>query len=138
MLYKKLYAEIGKLLYAVADVDMRISPQGKNKLKEIVSKELIAADTQRDEFGTPLAYYSEFEFEFLDGEIMDAETAFISFIDFLEEHKGALDVKMTDLCMHLARELAQVYYGTNQREEVLLERLIVKLRKIKEHQKDFS
>lgn len=33
MLYKKLYAEIGKLRYAVADMDMRISLQEKRTSK---------------------------------------------------------------------------------------------------------
>lgn len=137
MLYKKLYSEIGKLLYAVADMDMRISPVEKAKLQEIVNKELMAVEARTDEFGTPLAYYTEIEFDYLEDEIMDAETAFDSFINFVDEHQKALDIKMIELSIHVARELARAYYGTNLREELLLERLIDKLQRIKEHKRGY-
>ena len=73
MLYKNFYSELGKLLYAVADIDGVITQAEKKALHEIVKKELVPAEKHTDEFGTDAAYYAEIEFEYLDEEQMDAE-----------------------------------------------------------------
>ena len=39
MIYREFYSELGKLLYAVADIDGVITEKEKKKLKEIVKKE---------------------------------------------------------------------------------------------------
>ena len=102
MLYKDFYSELGKLLYAVADIDGVITQSEKKVLHEIVRKELVPAEKHKDEFGTDAAYYAEIEFEYLDEEIGDADAAFNSFIDFVEEHHTAFDAKMKKVCLHVA------------------------------------
>ena len=129
MIYKEFYSEVGKLLYAVADIDHVITQQEKNKLQDIVKKELVPAEQHKDAFGTDAAYYTEIEFDFLDEQIEDAETAFESFIDFVEEHHTALDKKMKKVCLHITQELADAYRGTNKKEKQLLEKLKQKLEK---------
>ncbi len=52
MLYKKFYSELGKLLYAVAEIDGIITNKEKKALLEIVKKELVPADNHIDKFGT--------------------------------------------------------------------------------------
>lgn len=129
MIYREFYSELGKLLYAVADIDHVITQQEKNKLQDIVKKELVPAEPHKDAFGTDAAYYAEIEFDFLDEQIEDAETAFESFIDFVEEHHTAFDKKMKKVCLHITQELANAYRGTNKKEKQLLEKLKQKLEK---------
>jgi uncharacterized protein YeaO (DUF488 family) len=130
MKYKEYYAELGKLLYAVADIDGAITQKEKKALQDIIRKELAPAEKIRDEFGTDVAYYAEMEFDFLDEEIADAEAAFESFIDFVEDHHTAFDEKMKKTCLHVAKELASAYHGRNIKENELIEKLKKKLEKI--------
>ncbi|MBI4944956.1 MAG: hypothetical protein HY840_00985 [Bacteroidetes bacterium] len=129
MLYKDFYSELGKLLYAVADIDGVITPAEKKALHEIVRKELVPAEKHKDEFGTDTAYYAEMEFDYLDEEIGDAEAAFNSFIDFVEEHHMAFDEKMKKVCLHVAKEIANAYHKTNKKEKALIEKLKERIKK---------
>ena len=61
----------------------------------------------------------------------DAETAFQSFINYVENHHSAFDSKMMRACLRVAGELASVYHGTNKKEKALLHQLEQKLKKIK-------
>ncbi|MGZ4047869.1 MAG: hypothetical protein ACXVNN_00830 [Bacteroidia bacterium] len=131
MIYKEFYSELGKLLYAVADIDGAISKKEKKKLQDIVKNELAPVETIKDSFGTDVAFYSEMEFDFMDEEIIDAESAFESFIDFIEEHQTAFDESMKKASLLVAEELANVYYGTNKKEKTLIEKLKWKLKALK-------
>ena len=123
MIYREFYSELGKLLYAVADIDGMISKAEKKKLQEIVEKELAPMEKRKDKFGTNVSSYSETEFEILDEEIGDAEAAFESFINFTEEHRTAFDAKLKMVCLRVAKELAAAYQGTNKKEKELIGRL---------------
>lgn len=131
MLYKEFYSELGKLLYAVADIDGVITQKEKKQLQDSIIKELVAGEKNKDKFGTDAAYYSEIEFDFLNETIADAETAFNSFIDFVEEHHTAFNIRMKNISLHIAKELAAAYHGTNKKEKALIETLKKKLDKIK-------
>ncbi len=123
MNYKNFYSEIGKLLYAMAYIDGTISKQEKNVVLQKIRKELIPMEHRLDEFGTPLPYYIEAEFEFLDEQIIDAEPAFESFMDYIDEHHTAFDQRTLKVCMHLARAVARAFHQTNKKEKALLKRL---------------
>jgi hypothetical protein len=131
MLYKQFYSELGKLLYAVADIDGIITPREKNILQDIVRKELMPSEKHLDEYGTNAALYAEIEFDFLQDEDADAETAFESFVNFVEDHHTAFDKKMRKICVHVATRLADEYYGTNRKEEELVTRLKLMFSKLK-------
>ena len=124
---KLLYAELGKLLYAVADVDGVISKREKDALQELVRKELVPAETHKDEFGTDMAYYTEFQFDIAEDSIVDSRTAFESFIDFVEENKAELDENAIWTIHRVATKLAESYYHTNKKEKDLLHLLNQKL-----------
>jgi hypothetical protein len=130
MEYKDFYAELGKLLYAVADTDGVITQKEKKALQDIVKNELVPAERHMDAVGTDAAYYTEIEFDFLDEEIADAETAFNSFIDFVEEHHTAFDERMKKISLHVVKELANAYHGTNKKEKKLINELRKKLNRI--------
>lgn len=130
MLYKEFYSELGKLLYAVSDIDGAISKAEKSKLQDIVRNELVAAESHVDAFGTNTAFYSEMEFDYLDEEIGDAEAAFESFISFVEEHHTAFDERMKKTSLHVMKELADAYYRTNKKEKELIKKATAMLNKI--------
>lgn len=127
MVYKKFYSELGKLLYAIADIDHVITPQEKKTLQKIVQKELAPVEQHKDSFGTDVAYFTEIEFDFLDEQIADAESAFESFIDFIEDHHTAFDSNLKKVSLHITKELANAYKGTNKKEKRLIEILRQKL-----------
>lgn len=133
--YKRFYSELGKLLYAVANVDKAITPEEKDALHKMVRTELVPAEKNTDEFGTDAAHYTEIEFEFLDEEIIDSETALQSFIDYIEDHQKLIDKPMRDTCLRLAEKLASAYKGTNKKEQELLETLKDKLKSLSKKKK---
>lgn len=128
MVYQQFYSELGKLLYAVADVDGVISQKEKKALKEMVRKELVPAEKHTDKFGTDVAFYAEIEFDFLEESMIESEEAFESFITFVENHHTAINKNMRDVILKIAKSLADAYHKTNKKEKVLLEKLETKLR----------
>lgn len=123
MIYERFYAELGKLLYAIADVDGWISPIEKIKLRNIIKNELVPTESRTDKYGSDMAYYAEMEFDFLDEQITDVDSAFNSFIDFVEEHHTAFDDRIKMACVQLVNELAKIYRGANKKEQVLIDKL---------------
>lgn len=123
MKYQELYAEVGKLLYAVADIDHKVSIAEKKRLIELIHERLLQHVDKSDEYGTSVAFYPEFQFSFLEAEIADAETAFNDFLDYLEEHHTGIDLAMRTICLELAKEIAEASYGINKEEQALLDEL---------------
>lgn len=123
MKYENFYGEVGKLLYAVADIDNLISQKEKEKLTEMVINTLVPAESHTDEFGTDSAYYTMFAFDTAEENILSAEDAFQSFIQYVEDHHTAFDRKMLDSCVMLSEQMANAYKGTNKKEMELLDRL---------------
>lgn len=127
MRYKDFYAELGKLLYAVAGIDTVVSAIEKQRLRDIIKKELVPAEVHTDAFGTDSAYYAEMEFDFLDEQIADPEAAFESFIDFMKEHSTAFDSNLKKKVLKVVKELASADHGVNGKENMLMKRLMDEL-----------
>jgi hypothetical protein len=102
--YKRFYSELGKLLYAVADVDKVITPEEKKELQEMVRNELVPAEKHTDEFGTSAAHYAEIEFDFLEEQIIDSQTALQSFLDYVDDHPQRLHPARAAPCTCLRRK----------------------------------
>lgn len=126
--YKKFYSELGKLLYAMADIDHVISPAEKKALQKMVRDELVPAEKNTDEFGTDAAFYAEIEFDYLDETITGSDVALESFLNYVEEHQHLIDQRMRNLCYRLVERLADAYYGKNKKENELLQVLKAKLK----------
>jgi len=121
--YRMFYAELGKLLYAVADADGIVSPQEKQHMFELVQTRLMHKETHTDEYGTNDAWYAAFEFEVADEQIMSAADAFLSFTEYIEENKNKLDEDTRQLCLILADRLADSYRHTSKKEKALIQKL---------------
>ncbi len=127
MIYKQFYSALGKLMYSIANADGTISEKEREMLHTIVSKELIQLKTGTDEFGSAASYYTEFEFDILDEANADSETAFESFINFVEKHKTGIDRKLLSVAKKIAAEIAESHYHKSEKEKDLLRKLNQKL-----------
>lgn len=130
MRYNQFYSELGKLLYAIADADGNISDKEKTAVKELVKKELVPLEHSMDEFGTDAGYYTEFEFDIMDESVTDPGVAFESFLNYVDDHKTAIDAAMIEKARKLATQVAEAHHHTNKKERQLLEKLNKKLGEI--------
>ena len=133
MLYRQFYSELAKLLYAVANVDGKISPQEKEELRTLVRKELVPNEKHTDKFGTDAAYYTEIEFDFLEDSMYEPEAAFDSFLTYIENHHTAIDNRMREVSLNIAKKIADAYHRTNKKEKKLIETLEKKLSSLPAH-----
>lgn len=131
MNHKEFYSELGKFLYAVIDNDGIVSKSEKDRLKNIVKKQLVPLEHHVDAYGTNIAFYSEMEFDVLEESIPDIEATFASFMEFIEEHQFEFDETMKKVSLIISKELSNVYLGTSKRERVLIDQLTKRLNKIK-------
>ena len=135
MLYKQFYTEVGKLLYALAGVDGTVSEEEVKLLHELVHKELVPVEKNKDEYGTDAAYYVDFELELMGETHPKPERAFESFISFVEEHKTAIDERMILATRKVATKLTDANHQRNEKEKELLARLNKKLNALLKEQK---
>ena len=120
---KMFYSELGKLLYAIADLDGIITPQERTELHHLISSRLTQREIHTDEFGTNDAWYAEFEFDVAEEQGMASQEAFDSFVSYMMANKHLLNPDMKDICLLLANKLAGSYRGTNHREKLMLQKL---------------
>jgi uncharacterized tellurite resistance protein B-like protein len=130
MLYKQFYSELGKLLYAVADIDGVISVEEKSMLKKLIRKELVPDEKSTDEFGTDAAFYAEFEFDILEDAHASPKAAFNSFITFVENHHSAFDSRLREATIRVVTTLVDAYHKTSENEKKLINDLKQKLESI--------
>lgn len=121
--YRIFYSELGKLLYAIADIDGVITRQERQELHELITSRLTLREVHTDEYGTNDAWYAVFEFDVAEEQGLDPEEAFNSFADFIKQHGRKFDPQMREICLVLADKLAGSYHHINQKEQELLRRL---------------
>lgn len=114
------YKELGRLLYAIAAADGKVSAKEVRALKRIVSEQLVPQEASTDHFGTDQAYITEFEFEVLAERAAGSEEAFDSFIAYMSRHKHDLAPERKALIYRSADAVAQAFHGVGQAELPLL------------------
>jgi len=106
---KIFYAELGKLLYAIADADHNVRKKEYIKLKDIVMNELVPLEKQTDQFGTDNAFYTQFEFEVATEQQLTSEEALESFISYVKQHRHDFTEEREQVCLRVMEEIASVY-----------------------------
>ena len=114
------YKELGRLLYAIAASDGKISPKEVATLKRVVSEELVPQEATTDHFGTDQAFITEFEFDVLADRGASVEGAFDSFIAYMARHRTDLDPERKELIYRAADAVASAFHGVNKAELPLL------------------
>jgi uncharacterized tellurite resistance protein B-like protein len=114
------YKELGRLLYAIAAADGKVTAQEIGTLKRIVSEELVPQEASTDHFGTDQAYITEFEFDVLADRDASSEGAFDSFIAYMARHKNDLAPERRELIYRAADAVADAFHGVNKAELPLL------------------
>ena len=123
MIYKNFYVELGNLLYAIAKSDGLISQREGNTIHQSVVKDLVPNEPHTDEFGMDAAYYVEMQFETLQEQDADPQDAFVSFIDYVEEHHTAFDQRLKEATMAIAEAVAGTFRSEKSKEYQLLAKL---------------
>lgn len=118
--YQDFYAEIGKVIYAMSEIDGVITESEKEALHNMIKRELAPIEDKKDAFGTNIAYFAEIAFDYLDENTTDAETLFLSFIDYLKGHKQIFDATMKRIGLFVADQLSKAYEKSGKREKQLI------------------
>lgn len=114
------YKELGRLLYAIAAADGKVTDNEVRALKRIVSEQLVPQEASTDHFGTDQAYITEFEFEVLADRSASSEEAFDSFIAYMSRHKNDLEKERKQLIYRSADAVANAFHGVGKAELPLL------------------
>lgn len=114
------YKELGRLLYAIAAADGKVSDKEVRMLKKVVSEQLVPQEVSTDHFGTDQAYITEFEFDVLADRSASAEGAFDSFIAYMARHKHDLPPARKELIYRCADAVASAFHGVGKAELPLL------------------
>lgn len=114
---KKFYAELGKLLYAIADADQDVTKKEYAKLKDIVKNELVPMEKQTDRFGTDSAFYTQFEFEVATEQQLTSQEALESFISFVKQNRHDFTEERKQVCLRVMEEIASVYHHHSKAED---------------------
>ncbi len=130
MIYKNFYAEVGKLLYALAKADNRITDEEKRAIHRMVVNDLVPLEDSTDEFGTDSAFYVEMEFDFLMENDFDPRAAFDSFILYIDEHHSAFDEKLRQAVLNVSEKLANAFHKSNKKEQRMLEKVRKKMEEL--------
>ena len=107
MIPKHFYIEFGKVLYALAVADGYVSEKEKNAVINLVKDKLAPLEDMPDQFGTDLAFYTEFAFETEDDFFDSKEAALESFNTYLKVTKMKLPGNFKKACMEILESLAK-------------------------------
>lgn len=114
------YKELGRLLYAIAAADGKVSDKEIRTLKKVVSEQLVPQEVSTDHFGTDQAYITEFEFDVLAERGASSDGAFDSFIAYMSQHRNDLAPERKDLIYRCADAVASAFHGVGKAELPLL------------------
>lgn len=114
------YKELGRLLYAIAAVDGKVSPKEVETMKWVVKDLLVPVEASTDHFGTDSAFVTEFEFDTLLERDVTAEDAYSSFTTYITQHRYHLTKEQRELIYTCADSVANAVHGVSARELPLL------------------
>lgn len=116
---KQYYKELGKLVYAVAMADGTVQPEEREKVHEVVMKELAGFENESDSSGMNKAFYVDFEFEFSQNNPPDITQTIVSFNHFVNENIERGDKPLLARSIKLLDAVANAY--TRKKEKDIIE-----------------
>ncbi len=110
------YKELGRLLYAIAAADGKVSRKELDTLKWVVKDLLVPIEPGTDHFGTDQAFITEFEFDTLLDRGVSPDDAFNSFAEYMKAHRDHLPEDKRELIYTCADSVANAMHGVNAKE----------------------
>lgn len=114
------YKELGRLLYAIAAADGKVTSREVDTLKWVVKDLLVPVEPGSDHHGTDQAFITEFEFDTLLEHDVAADDAFSSFVEYMSAHRHNLPADKRELIYTCADSVANAMHGVNAKELPLL------------------
>jgi hypothetical protein len=117
------YQQLGKLFYSVASADKTVRKEEIAKLNEIVKKEWLPLENNRNEFGDDAAYQIEIVFDYLVENDWKIGKIIPDLEDFKKEHPSLFTPQVNDLILKTAKVITHSFSGKNKSESVIMEKL---------------
>lgn len=114
------YKELGRLLYAIAAADGKVTTKEVETMKWVVKDLLVPTEASVDHHGTDQAFITEFEFDTLMDRNMTAQEAYASFTAYMDLHKHHLEKERREMIYTCADAVANAMHGVNAKELPLL------------------
>ena len=116
------YRALGKLFFAVAASDARITKAERISLHHFVKNIWNPQEAAVDAFGTSLATEIEFSFDFEEADALPEED-FAEFADFFANNQRLFSPIIKENIRKTAKAIASAYRGENKKEKRLLTKL---------------
>ena len=116
------YQILGKLFFAIAAADHKITQAERKALHQLVKKVWNSQEAGKDPFGTDLAEEIEFSFDFEEENALPDDD-FAEFSDFFRRNRTLFNKVTRDNIMKTARAIATAYRRENKEEKKILAKL---------------
>ncbi|MBB5268441.1 hypothetical protein [Algibacter amylolyticus] len=125
----QFYQNLGKLFYAIAAIDGKVSAKEFEKLKLLVKKQWLEIDATEDAFGTDAAYQIEIVFDWLnEAKSLNTKACFDDFINYKKSQSHLFTKEIKGLILKTASAIAYAFAGINKSELTLLATLDIELK----------
>lgn len=126
MNYPGLYAEIGRLAYAIANADGVIHSSEVEKICDFIGREIEQVSTDID-ISDEAVLQAVVEFNNLRNQNASAKNAYLDFLNFIDDQPELFNDRMKNLCINLSLRIASAHEGIDETERALIDKLKRKL-----------
>lgn len=126
MNYPGLYAEIGRLAYAIASADGVIHSSEVEKICDFIGREIEQVSTDID-ISDEAVLQAVVEFNNLRNQNASAKDAYLGFLNFIDDQPELFNDRMKNLCINLSLRIASAHEGIDETERALIDKLKRKL-----------
>jgi hypothetical protein len=124
------YHNLGKLFYAVAFVDKKVSDEEFLTLQEYITDYWIAYDDLTDLFNHDAAHLIEVVFEGIQFFEETSEDMFDAFITYKNEQLELFTKEVNSLILETCKAIAHSYAGVNKSELIIITKLELELNRL--------
>ena len=129
MNYPGLYAEIGRLAYAIANADGVIHSSEVEKICDFIGREIEQVGTD-DKVSEEAVLQAVVEFNKLRNQNASAKEAYLGFLNFIDFKPEFFSFRVKNLCINLSLRIASAHEGIDETEMALINKLKKKLDEI--------
>ena len=117
------YQQIGRLFYAVANIDNRIKEEEIAEVKKIILSDWLPIENSADEFGSDAAYQIDSVFDWLRENPIDSHLVIEAFKKYKNENQKLFTPQICNLILKSADKIANSFSGKNKSELIFITQL---------------